>query len=171
MTSHTAPKADALPGCATPRPAVSLGKAAIDGNPGDAVRGNQRQDEARTGNGIAGDSTLPRFTTRAELEAWAVGEGMNLTLERIGGNCPVQADGTFDGNAFYFRARGDSWQFHVAPTQDEIFGDTELFYIERDYGDGPFDAGWMPENEALGFIAQAALEARVTLAHVDLKGE
>ncbi|NBT79322.1 MAG: hypothetical protein EBT04_12895 [Betaproteobacteria bacterium] len=93
---------------------------------------------------------------------------MNLILDWIGGNCPVQAEGMLDGNAFYFRARGDSWEFHVAPTQAGIFGDAELLYIERDYGDGPFDAGWMPETEALGFIAKAAALARVTLAHVHL---
>jgi len=50
----SAPKADALPGCATPRPAVSLGKAAVDGNPAGAVCGSERQDEARTGNGSPG---------------------------------------------------------------------------------------------------------------------
>jgi len=74
MNSLTAPKADALPGCATPRTAISLGNAAVDGNPGDAVRGNTRQDEARTGNGSPGilHNHEPTFTTRAELEAWAV---------------------------------------------------------------------------------------------------
>jgi len=69
----SAPKADALPGCATPRTAVSLGNAAVDGNPSEPVRGNERQDEARTGNGSPGIIPNPdlTFTTRAELEAWA----------------------------------------------------------------------------------------------------
>lgn len=76
------------------------------------------------------------------------------TMRCIGGNCPVQGEGTVDGSAFYFRARGDGWQFHVAPTEDDIF-DAPTFYIERDYGDGPFDAGWMPLHEAYAFIVEA----------------
>ena len=73
------PKADALPGCATPRAAVSLGNAALDGKTAGAVRGNKRQNGARTGSGSPGDSTLPRFTTRAELEAWARGVSRGIT--------------------------------------------------------------------------------------------
>jgi hypothetical protein len=46
---QSAPKADALPGCATPRPAVSLGIATEKGKPGRAVRGNERRNAARTG--------------------------------------------------------------------------------------------------------------------------
>jgi hypothetical protein len=88
-------------------------------------------------------------------------EREGATLEWIGGNCPVQAEGFVDGKAFYFRARGDTWQFHVAPSREEIF-DNDVFYMERDYGEGPFDAGWMPEDEALAFIGEAiaALKAR-----------
>lgn len=43
------PKPDALPGCATPRLAVRLGKAAIERNPISAFRGNEWRNEARTG--------------------------------------------------------------------------------------------------------------------------
>ena len=76
------------------------------------------------------------------------------TLDWIGGNCPVQAEGTVDGNAFYFRARGGNWQFHVAKTNADIFDD-DMFYMDRDYGEGPYDAGWMHVDEALGFIREA----------------
>jgi len=86
------------------------------------------------------------------LTSEQIAQGWNI--DWLGGNCPVQAEGTVDGHAFYFRARGNSWQFHVARCQSEIF-DRDVFYHEQDYGDGPFDAGWMPEDEARGFIAEA----------------
>lgn len=73
-----------------------------------------------------------------------------IQLDTIGGNCPVQAEGTIDGKRFYFRARGDSWQFHVAETEAEIFTHP-LFYTEQPYGTWP-DAGWMPQHEAIHFI-------------------
>jgi hypothetical protein len=45
----SAPKADALPGCATPRAAVSLGIAREKGNRARQFRGNERRNAARTG--------------------------------------------------------------------------------------------------------------------------
>jgi hypothetical protein len=90
--------------------------------------------------------------------AMAAFKATGAALGMIGGNCPVQAEGVVDGQAFYFRARGDEWQFHVAPTKELIF-DAATFYIERDYGEG-FDAGWMPNHEALGFIVEAISEFR-----------
>jgi len=97
----------------------------------------------------------------SNTELIAALEAAGATLDWIGGNCPVQAEGSVDGKAFYYRARGGRWQFHVALTNAEIF-DSDLFYLERDYGEGPFDAGWMPEDEALGFIIEgiAALRAK-----------
>lgn len=91
----------------------------------------------------------------AAMEAF---EATGASMDRIGGNCPVQANGDVDGKRFYFRARGDEWQFHVADTDDEIFNNP-LFYIERGYGTG-FDAGWMPQHEAVHFIIEAIGEYR-----------
>lgn len=101
-----------------------------------------------------------------QKEAWKKGapaamaafEATGAALDSIGGNCPVQAEGDVDGQRFYFRARYDEWQFHVAPSDDAIFADP-TFYIERDYGGG-FDAGWMPKHEALGFIVASIAEYR-----------
>jgi len=86
-----------------------------------------------------------------------------LIIDLIGGNCPVQAEGTVDGYAFYFRARGERWQFHVAPDDALIFSDQEVFYLEEPYGDGPFDAGWMEVHEAEAFIRKAADAFRAAL--------
>lgn len=86
---------------------------------------------------------------------------LNIELDSFGGNCPVQIEGRFDGLAFYFRARGMAWQFHAAAHYGDIF-DNDLFCIDRDYGTGPFDAGWMPLHEAIGFICDAVTEYRST---------
>ena len=87
----------------------------------------------------------------AAIEAFAA---TGATMDTIGGNCPVQAEGTVDGKAFYFRARGSRWTFTVAPTQAEMF-DAPVYHLEQPYGEGPYDAGWMPRHEALGFITAA----------------
>jgi hypothetical protein len=84
-------------------------------------------------------------------------EGLGITFNSIGGNCPVQAEGWFDGEAFYFRARGDEWQFHVGPEEGRF--ESDEWVIERDYGSG-FDAGWMPKHEAVGFICDGVEEYR-----------
>lgn len=91
----------------------------------------------------------------AEARAMALG----ITIDGIGGNCPVQAEGSFDERRFYFRARGDEWQFHIWPTDkaprflDLPFGQEERI-VERGYGSG-FEAGWMHKHEAIGFICDA----------------
>jgi hypothetical protein len=92
-------------------------------------------------------------------KAMAALESTGVKLDTIGGNCPVQAEGTIDGKRFYFRARGSSWQFHVAETEAEIF-DNPLFYVEADYGTWP-DAGWMPEHEAVHFIIVSSAAYRL----------
>lgn len=64
-------------------------------------------------------------------------EGMGITIDSIGGNCPVQAEGSFDDKRFYFRARGEEWSFTVwsakqASSYTELpFGEHEC-QIERD---------------------------------------
>ncbi len=44
-----------------------------------------------------------------------------LKIDSCGGVCPTQADGTFDGNPFYFRARHGDWTLDVvAPGHDPV---------------------------------------------------
>ncbi|CAH1688718.1 conserved hypothetical protein [Hyphomicrobiales bacterium] len=74
-------------------------------------------------------------------------DGVEITW--IGGNCPVQSEGTVDGLPYYFRARGMHWALEI----EEAPGST--WRHEEPYGTGPFDAGWMPEDEALSFIEKA----------------
>jgi hypothetical protein len=70
-------------------------------------------------------------------------------IEELGGNCPVQATGTIREREFYFRARGSHWSFDVFLTPNVTWTYSE------NYGTG-FDAGWMTEDEARGFIEKAA---------------
>lgn len=75
-----------------------------------------------------------------------------LIIDWIGGNCPVQAEGMIAGKEFYFRARGQKWSIGIG-------GDTVMepeWYYSEPYGDGPYDAGWMIEEDARGFIERAA---------------
>lgn len=75
-----------------------------------------------------------------------------IEIDWLGGNCPVQAEGRIDGEPFYFRARGSRWSLSVGGP--DTITEPDWFYAEN-YGDGPFDAGWMPDEEAAAFIARA----------------
>ena len=70
----------------------------------------------------------------------------------FGGNCPVQADGFIDGAEFYFRARGQRWSMSVGGADVIMNPD---WYYEEEWGDGPFSAGWMPEETAISMMEKA----------------
>ena len=91
---------------------------------------------------------------------------MQLEIVYLGGNCPVQADGTVDGVPFYFRARHQHWTFSVGA--DPVM--EEDFLISNRYGTGPHDAGWMPEAEALAIIKVSA-EAYHRFINLPKEGE
>lgn len=74
---------------------------------------------------------------------------MTLYIDWIEGNCPVQSEGTFDGIPYYFRARGAWWSLDLG-----VEGETITKTWGNPYGNGPFDAGWMSEDEAREFITQ-----------------
>ena len=69
-----------------------------------------------------------------------------LIIEWLGGNCPVQAEGTIDGKPFYFRARGRWWSLEIA----------DVTFREERWGDSEFAAGWMPHDEARKLIERCA---------------
>lgn len=75
-----------------------------------------------------------------------------VIIFEISGNCPVQAEGTINGEPFYFRARGQRWSIGIGG--DPVGGGE--WYYEEPYGDTPFAASWMSEYEARAFIYQAA---------------
>ena len=73
-----------------------------------------------------------------------------VVFEWIGGNCPVQAEGTFDGVPFYFRARGTSVTCEVG---------TEFWCWDGPVYDWPH-AGWISEDTARAYIDTAYHEWR-----------
>ncbi len=76
-----------------------------------------------------------------------------IEIAWLGGNCPVQAEGQINGKEFYFRARYNSWSLRIGGS--DVVMNPEWSH-EEDYGYSPFAAGWMTEDEARAFIAQAA---------------
>lgn len=94
---------------------------------------------------------------------------MTLIITDIGGNCPVQAEGTIDGVPFYFRARGDQWSMGIGddpvgiPHPSEIreeppyVASPDEWYCLCSWGKWP-DAGWMSESEARRLIEWCAEE-------------
>lgn len=76
----------------------------------------------------------------------------DIKINYLGGNCPVQAEGTINGDAFYFRARGSHWSLGVGGG-DPVGG--PKWEHGESYGTWP-DAGWMSEDEARGFIEKGA---------------
>lgn len=88
-------------------------------------------------------------------------ESLGIAFDSMGGNCPVQAEGSFDGERFYFRARGDEWSLNVWTGTDdyETAANPDEWWIEREYGSG-YEAGWMPLHKAIGFICDGVEEYR-----------
>ena len=80
---------------------------------------------------------------------------MTLHIDWIGGNCPIQSEGTINGDRYYFRARGEHWSMGIG-------GDDPVcapeWHKEREWGDGPYAAGWMPEDIARQIIEECAAE-------------
>lgn len=76
-----------------------------------------------------------------------------VIISLLGGNCPVQGEGTVDGKPFYFRARGEGWRMNIGGA-DVIVSPEWSFYQE--YGDEPYAAGWITVDEAKAFIHMAA---------------
>ncbi len=90
---------------------------------------------------------------------------MKLTIDRIGGQCPVQGDGWVDEQFWYFRARGSRWSFEVwppgckpGPSGDLPEPDSE-WYIGRAWPPArtdEFAAGYMPTEIAEQYIRHSA---------------
>jgi hypothetical protein len=76
-----------------------------------------------------------------------------LSIDSIYGNCPVQAEGHFGGERFYFRSRGARWSMNIGGR--DVVGNPDWRY-EEPYGEFP-DAGYITEDQARDFINKAIL--------------
>lgn len=76
---------------------------------------------------------------------------MTIHIESIGGECPVQAEGTIYRHPFYFRARGDQWSIGVGgdPVSSPIWDRREP------WGLWP-EAGYMPHDVVEDYIHESA---------------
>ena len=89
-----------------------------------------------------------------------------VVFDYLGGQAPVQAEGTVGGRPFYFRSRYEHWTFSISE-RDEVSpveidsaasGAEHGFFREGRYGTGPFEASYMPEEEARRIIRACAAE-------------
>ncbi len=91
-----------------------------------------------------------------------------IYTEPIHGKCPVQAEGTIEGQPFYFRSRGAHWSVSIAnPGEDPISSPIWIHREEyagrnairdKEINDGHrFAAGWADEDECADFIMRAAV--------------
>ena len=71
---------------------------------------------------------------------------VSLTIENLGGNCPVQAEGVLADTRFYYRARG---------THQALETETGFEFREPVIGN-EFVAGWISDEAARRFIMRAA---------------
>lgn len=87
----------------------------------------------------------------------------NAVFEFTSDVAPVQAEGTVAGRSFYFRARGDTWEFSVAEREGD--DPSELGATDAARGNawyrsgtlqGDFAASWMPLEHARSLINQCA---------------
>jgi len=108
----------------------------------------------------AGDEAIDRTREIALAALLATNNDKRPAVDivELGGNCPVQAEGTIAGKPFYFRARGSSWRLSVG--DGDLMGNPEWTYKE-DYGE-TFEAGWMEQREAIRFILLAAERYQAT---------
>lgn len=87
---------------------------------------------------------------------------LSTKIDMIGGNCPVQAEGTIYDKPFYFRARGNRWSVTINMEGEDSLPfidwpkDVEQWYHEEKYSDDEYAAGWMEQHEAIEFIMKAA---------------
>jgi hypothetical protein len=78
------------------------------------------------------------------------------TITWLGGNMPVQAEGTLaGGKQFYFRARYVAWEFSVGATDDDALSAPEWYWAES-FGDRVYEASYLPEQTARAIIESCA---------------
>jgi hypothetical protein len=87
-----------------------------------------------------------------------------LTFEFTCNAAPVQAEGVAAGRAFYFRARGEKWEFTIAerPEDDpaalgpEDAASGRAWYRSGEVPGGRFAASYLPLGHARSLIHECA---------------
>lgn len=91
---------------------------------------------------------------------------VEVEINELGGNCPVQATGIIEGYGFYFRARGSRWSVEI------YTGKLGPWEYGEDYGTD-YEAGWMDPKVAETMIYKAAtiFHEKHNVSRETLKGE
>ncbi|MDO3432152.1 hypothetical protein QWJ46_05600 [Rhizobium sp. CBN3] len=79
-------------------------------------------------------------------------ERNGYVLNWLGGNVPIQGEGTIDGKPFYFRARGAQWSLEIDYVEEA--DRPPMWWHVEEWGEWP-DAGYMPADVALEMIDKA----------------
>jgi DNA-binding phage protein len=87
--------------------------------------------------------------TRERLETLS-----DFRLDELAGYCPVQAQGNFDENYFYFRARGSYWRFEAGGNESGTKG-AKWWYEKPWPSKTGFEAGYMSDEDAIRCILKA----------------
>ena len=59
---------------------------------------------------------------------------MKLTIVSISGDAPLQGFGYLNGHPWYFRARGNRWEFALAAGRDLVFDQAVAATANKGYG-------------------------------------
>ncbi len=75
-----------------------------------------------------------------------------INIEYLVGRAPLQGEGSVGEKRFYFRSRHNEWSLEIG---DDPMSDLIEWSHSEPYGDTPFAASHMPEDEARAFILKA----------------
>ena len=83
----------------------------------------------------------------------------DLTIETLGGSCPVQGMGTINGVPWCFRASGCHWSMAIGADAVGISaGSARGWYRREFWGDGESSAGYMSRRVARKHIKSCVRE-------------
>jgi len=95
-----------------------------------------------------------------------------LDIHFFGGMTPVQCWGLVNRRSFYFRARWTHWSFEIGEARlvpsvsDEDVGQLD-FYLEEPFGEGQYDAGYMPFGDSRRIVADCLARYAAQTARSD----
>ncbi|MGH2482353.1 MAG: hypothetical protein ACRDHW_22120 [Ktedonobacteraceae bacterium] len=93
---------------------------------------------------------------------------MRLLIVTLSGDAPVQGFGYLNGYPWYFRARGDRWEFAVASGRDMVFDQAVAATAHKGFGlvlsKRFFDTTTLSEEKARAIIWRAARAAEAFMA-------
>lgn len=76
-----------------------------------------------------------------------------IKIDYIGGVCPIQAEGTINGEPFYFRSRHQHWSLCIGENASlGSYSKLNKYYKKAKWGEGLHSAGFMNIKDAKTII-------------------